>query len=58
MHKTQILEVGGQWVVSVESEGGRQNYYCETLEQARRWVSLLRAPVRSEKPSLRGRPEA
>lgn len=58
MHKAVIMEVGGQWVVIVESGGRRQEYYCESLEQARRWVTLLRAPVRNDKPSFRGRPEA
>ena len=58
MNKTVIIQVGEHWVVSVELGAGRQDYYCESLEQARRWVTLLRVPPRNDKPSSRGRPEA
>jgi hypothetical protein len=59
MNKAFIVEVGGQWVVAVQSEGRRQEYLCETLEQAQRWVALLGAPVRHhEHHAVRGRSEA
>jgi hypothetical protein len=46
MHKAFITEVGGQWVVMVEGNGHHQQYLCDTLQQAQRWLALLDAPVR------------
>lgn len=55
MHKAFITEVGGQWVVMVEDHGQYQQYLCETLQQAQRWLALLDAPVRQH--PVRARPE-
>ena len=46
MHQIFMTQVAGQWIVLVESEGRRQEYVCESLEQAQRWLALLGAPVR------------
>jgi hypothetical protein len=53
MHKVIIMEVGGQWIVLFESGGRRQEYVCESLEQAQRWVALLGAPVRHHEHHVR-----
>ncbi|MDP1827683.1 MAG: hypothetical protein Q8L48_30705 [Archangium sp.] len=55
MNKAFIVEVGGQWVVLVEADGRRQEYVCESLEQAQRWVTLLGAPLRHHAHGVRAR---
>lgn len=51
MHSTFITEVRGQWVVTLEQQGRRQEYICETLTLARRWALLLGAPIRQHHQS-------
>ena len=49
MRKTIITELRGQWVVSVEVKGRRQQeYVCETLALARRWALLFGLPPRAQ----------
>ena len=60
MRKTIITELRGQWVVSVEVKGRRQQeYVCETLALARRWALLFGLPARAEaKSALKAQLEA
>lgn len=59
MHKALIMEVGGQWVVVVETAAGHQEYLCDNLAQAQHWAALLGAPVRHHEhhSGIRSRPE-
>lgn len=55
MKKVRMVEVSGQWVVIVEKHEGRfEEYQCESQDQARRWLNLLGAPIRTN-PMLKGR---